>query len=241
MGRIAKALYGLYAIVLFASVALLTTLIMTLLPGVTRRRRLARGAARAFLRLAAMPLTVVGLEHLPEGPCILVANHCSYLDGVVFTAALPPRFGFVIKREMAKVPLAGFLLNRIGSQFMARDQAGQTTNDARRVMRSAASGQSMVFFPEGTFSEEPGLLKFHIGAFATAQRAGCPIVPAIIHGSRIALSPRGGLPHPARLRIEILQPVLPTAAGSGEAAGALCREARNAILGKLQEPDLGSA
>src|SRR5579862_4885341 len=123
MGRLARALYGLYAVVLFASVALFTTLIMTLLPGVTRRRRLARGAARVFLRLAGMPLTVVGLEHLPEGLCILVANHCSYLDGVVFTAALPPRFGFVIKREMAKVPLAGFLLNRIGSQFMARDQA----------------------------------------------------------------------------------------------------------------------
>lgn len=241
MVRIAKALYGLYAVVLFASLALLATLIMTLLPGITRRRWLARSGARLFLRLAGMPLTVMGLEHLPEGPCILVANHCSYLDGVVFTAALPPRFGFVIKREMAQVPLAGFLLNRIGSQFMARAQAGQTTNDARRVMRSAASGQSMVFFPEGTFSEEPGLLKFHIGAFATAQRAGCPIVPAIIYGTRIALSPRGGLPHPARLRIQILEPVMPTAPAGGEAAGALCREARNAILAKLQEPDLGNA
>ena len=99
------------------------------------------------------------------------------LDGLVFTAALPPRFGFVIKREMATVPLAGFLLNRIGSQFVARNQAGQTTRDARRVMRSAESGQSMVFFPEGTFSEEPGLLRFHFGAFATAQRAGCPGSP----------------------------------------------------------------
>jgi 1-acyl-sn-glycerol-3-phosphate acyltransferase len=240
MRLIANSLYGLYAVVVFAIVALLAMLTMVLLPGLTRRRWLARAAARLFLRLAGMPLTVVGLEHLPQGPCILVANHCSYIDGVVFTAALPARFGFVIKREMAKVPLAGFLLNQIGSQFMARDQAGQTTSDARRVMRSAASGQSMVFFPEGTFSEEPGLLKFHIGAFATAQRASCPIVPAVIHGSRIALSPRGGLPQPARLRIEILKPVMPTALPGGEAAAALCREARNAILAKLQEPDRGA-
>ena len=118
-----------------------------------------------------------------------MANHASYLDGVAFTAALPPRFGFVIKREMASVPLAGFLLNRIGSQFMARDKTGQTTKDARRVMRSAELGQSLVFFPEGTFSEEPGLLKFHFGAFATAQRAGCPVVPAIIQGSRRGVVP----------------------------------------------------
>ena len=170
-----------------------------------------------------------------------MANHASYLDGVVFTAALPPRFGFVIKREMATVPLAGFLLNRIGSQFMARDKTGQTTKDARRVMRSAELGQSMVFFPEGTFSEEPGLLKFHYGAFATAQRAGCPVVPAIIHGSRVALSPRGGLPQPVPLRIEILDPLMPIGADRPEAVAALCRQARNAILGKLQEPDREAA
>ncbi|HEY1900387.1 MAG TPA: lysophospholipid acyltransferase family protein [Steroidobacteraceae bacterium] len=241
MHFIAKPLYGLYAAVLFAALALFAMLLMALLPGLQRRRWLARAAARAFLRLAGMPLTVAGLERLPAGPCILVANHCSYLDGVAFTAALPPRFGFVIKREMATVPLAAFLLNRIGSQFMARDRAAQRTKDARRVMRSAESGQSMVFFPEGTFSEEPGLLRFHFGAFAAAQRAGCPVVPAVIQGSRVALSPRGGLPHPTRLRIEILDPVIPSPHGGTESVAALCRQARNAILGILQEPDREAA
>ena len=238
---IAKFLYALYAALLFTVFGFAALLAMILLPGLHRRRWLARQAARAFLHLAGMPLTVHGLGHLPEGPCVLVANHASYLDGVVFTAALPPRFGFVIKREMASVPLAGLLLNRIGSQFMARDKAAQTTRDARRVMRSAASGQSIVFFPEGTFSEDPGLLKFHYGAFATAQRAGCPVVPAIIYGTRVALSPRGGLPCPTPLRIEILEPLPPHSSGGSEGVAALCRQARNAILGKLQEPDLEAA
>ncbi|MGC1457695.1 MAG: lysophospholipid acyltransferase family protein [Steroidobacteraceae bacterium] len=241
MRLIAKSLYGLYVTVLFTTLGLAALLVMILLPGLGRRRWLARVTSRAFLHLAGMPLTIEGLERLPAGPCVLVSNHASYLDGLAFTAALPPRFGFVIKREMATVPLAGFLLSRIGSQFMARDAAAQTTRDARRVMRSAASGQSIVFFPEGTFSEEPGLLKFHFGAFATAQRAGCPVVPAIIHGSRVALSPRGGLPHPTRLRIEILDPVMPAAVADGDAVAALCRQARNAILGRLQEPDREAA
>ncbi len=240
MRRIANFVYGLYAAVLFTCLSFLAMLGMMVLPGLSRRRWLARGTARTFLRLAGMPLTVEGLERLPAGACVVVANHASYLDGVAFTAALPPRFGFVIKREMATVPLAGFLLHRIGSQFMARGQAGKTTKDARRVMRSAESGESLFFFPEGTFSEEPGLLKFHFGAFATAQRAGCPVVPAIIHGSRVALSPRGGLPHPGPLRIEILEPVGTPLTGT-EAVAALCRQARNAILGKLQEPDREAA
>jgi len=51
---------------------------------------------------------VSGQSRLPKGtPYVLVANHASYLDGVVMTAALPPRFGFVIKREMNDVPGAG--------------------------------------------------------------------------------------------------------------------------------------
>jgi 1-acyl-sn-glycerol-3-phosphate acyltransferase len=241
MRLITEFLYGLYALLLFTSLSLLAMAGMAILPSLSRRRSLARRTSRVFLRLAGMPLTVEGLEHLPPGPCVLVANHASYLDGVAFTAALPPRFGFVIKREMASVPLAGFLLNRIGSQFMARDKTGQTTRDARRVMRSAELGQSLVFFPEGTFSEEPGLLRFHFGAFATAQRAGCPVVPAIIHGSRVALSPRGGLPRPTPLRIEILDPLLPTPHTGAEAVAALCRQARSAILGKLQEPDREAA
>jgi 1-acyl-sn-glycerol-3-phosphate acyltransferase len=241
MNLIFKVLYGFYAVPLFICVALLALLVMVVLPRLSQRRRVARAASRIFLRLAGMPLTVDGLERLPEGPCIVVANHASYIDGLVFTAALPPRFGFVIKREMATVPLAGFLLRRIGSQFMARDKAAQTTMDARRVMRSAENGHSLVFFPEGTFSEDPGLLRFHHGAFATAQRAGCPVVPAIIQGSRVALSPRGGLPQPVRLRIEILDPVIPTTQVGGEAVAALCRQARNAILGRLQEPDREAA
>jgi 1-acyl-sn-glycerol-3-phosphate acyltransferase len=241
MRLIAQIPYALYAGIVFICLSLAALLGISVLPGLSRRRWLTRAVARTFLHVAGMPLTVVGLERLPDGPCVLVANHASYLDGVAFIAALPPRFGFVIKREMASVPLAGFLLNRIGSQFMARDKTGQTTKDARRVMRSAELGESLVFFPEGTFSEEPGLLKFHFGAFATAQRAGCPVIPAVIHGSRVALSPRGGLPQPTPLRIEILDAVIPTTLTGTEAVTALCRQARNAILGKLQEPDREAA
>ncbi len=97
------------------------------------------------------------LERIPGGQCVVVANHASYLDGLVFTAALPPRFGFVIKREMESVPLAGALLRRLGSEFVERFNRHRGGADARRVLRTAVSGNSLVFFPEGTFDERPGL------------------------------------------------------------------------------------
>jgi 1-acyl-sn-glycerol-3-phosphate acyltransferase len=185
-----------------------------------------------------MPLTVRSPEHLPEGQCVVVSNHASYLDGVVFTAALPPRFGFVIKREMAGVPLAGLLLRRLGSEFVERFNRQRGASDARRVLRNAVSGNSLVFFPEGTFTRTPGLLKFHTGAFLTAARARCPVIPAIVRGTRVALSPNGGLPRPGRIVVELL-PAVTVSPESPDATATTLRDgARGAILRQLGEPDL---
>jgi 1-acyl-sn-glycerol-3-phosphate acyltransferase len=172
---------------------------------------------------------------------VVVSNHASYIDGVVFTAALPPRFGFVIKREMNNVPVAGLLLRRLGSEFVERFNRNRGASDARRVLRNAVSGNSLVFFPEGTFTREPGLLRFHSGAFMTAARAGCPVVPATVKGSRVALSPKGGLPRPGRIFVEVLAAVTATAGNSEAAAAELRDQARDAILRELGEPDLVGA
>src|SRR6185437_5181851 len=109
--------------------------------------------------------------------------------------------------------------------------------DARRVLRNADQGHSLVFFPEGTFPRTPGLLKFHTGAFATAVRAGCPLVPAAVSGTRRALPPSGGLPRPGAIELQIL-PALPPPDTEGDqaAAAVLLRErARTAILTALGE------
>src|SRR6185312_9614060 len=238
MSTARNRLFGVYAIGLFLILGLGTLLALLLVPGVARRRAIARGISRGFLGLAAMPVRVVNPERLPTTQCVVVANHASYLDGVVFTAALPPRFGFVIKREMNSVPLAGLLLRRLGSEFVERFGRNRGAADARRVLRNAANGHSLVFFPEGTFTRTPGLLKFHTGAFVTAARAGCPVIPAVVRGTRAALPPTGGLPRPGRIEIDIL-PAVEAAPDAGEASSAALRDgARAAILLALGEPDL---
>ena len=185
-----------------------------------------------------MPLRVRGLDRLAAGQCIVVANHASYLDGLVFTAALPARFSFVIKREMSAVPLAGLFLRRIGSEFVDRFDRHRTAADARRLLRNAASGHSLVFFPEGTFTRIPGLLKFHTGAFVTAARASCPVVPAVVRGTRAALPPSGGLPRPGRIEVEILPPIDAQPQTADSSSTTLRDRARQAILVALGEPDL---
>jgi 1-acyl-sn-glycerol-3-phosphate acyltransferase len=230
--------YGAYAITAFlllASCALIATLV---LPGVQRRRAAARAWARAFLWVAGMPLTVKSLDLLPPGQCVVVSNHVSYIDGLVYTAALPPQFGFVIKREMNDVPVIGFFLRRLGSEFVERANRHRSASDARRVLRTAISGNSLVFFPEGTFPLEPGLLKFHAGAFMTAARAGCPVVPATVKGTRVTLPPTSHWPHPGRIVVEFLPPLTLTGPKSDVVAVELRNQSRAVILRELGEPDL---
>ena len=233
-----RFVYGLYAVALFLAVVVFALVGVILLPTLKLRRGAARIAARVFFAGAGMPVRIRGAGNLPAGQCVVVANHASYLDGVVMTAALPPRFGFVIKREMNDVPGAGLLLRRLGSEFVERFDRHKGATDARRVLRTAANGHSLVFFPEGTFKHEVGLGKFHTGAFAIAARAECPVVPAVILGTRRNMPATRILPRPGPIEVRYGQPIVPVAGGSEDPVLKLRDESRAAILSQLGEPDL---
>jgi 1-acyl-sn-glycerol-3-phosphate acyltransferase len=191
--------------VLFVGLGL-TVLVVNLFVASLRRRRLVAGVfSRAFLRAAGIPFTVEGLDRLPQIPCVVVANHSSYIDGLVAAAALPPDFAFVIKKEMVRVPLAGLLLRRLGSQFVERFNRHKGGVDTRRVLKLAATGQSLVFFPEGTFTEIRQVGKFLGGAFTTAARSDMPVVAMAIHGTRAVMPPDGRGVYRLPIRVEILE------------------------------------
>jgi 1-acyl-sn-glycerol-3-phosphate acyltransferase len=239
-----RFIYGVYAALLFLAVVVFALIGVILLPTLRLRRGTARIAARTFFAGAGMPVRLTGLGNIPEGQCVVVANHASYLDGVVMTAALPPRFGFVIKREMNDVPGAGLLLRRIGSEFVERFNRHKGATDARRVLRTAASGHSLVFFPEGTFTPEVGLGKFHTGAFAIAARAACPVVPTVILGTRRNMPATRILPRPGAIEVRFEAPITASAAGAAgeheDAVIALRDRSRAVILAELGEPDLAA-
>ena len=197
--------YTGYCVALFMVLGL-TVLVINLFLGNLRSRRAVAGAfARAFMRASGIRVTVAGMQHLPKVPCIVVANHASYIDGLVAAAALPPDFAFVIKKEMGRVPLAGLLLRRLGSQFVERFDRHKGAVDARRVLKLAATGQSLVFFPEGTFGETAQIGKFHGGAFATAARSDMPVVAMAIIGAREVMPSGAATIRPRPIRVEILE------------------------------------
>jgi 1-acyl-sn-glycerol-3-phosphate acyltransferase len=230
--------YAVYATVLFAVLAVGVLVLILLIPWQSVRRRMVHIAAWLFLFGAGIRLRVLHPERVPAEACVVVANHSSYLDGVVLFAALPPVFGFVIKREMSRVPLANLLLRRIGAHYVDRGQGHKGARDTRKLLKQAASGGSLAFFPEGTFHTTPGLMRFRSGAFLVAARAGFPVLPVAIRGSRHALPPGSFLPHPGQIEIELAPPIAAPASTDEADTSAVRRAARQAILERTNEPDL---
>ena len=235
--RLATTIYGTYALSLLATMLGLATVLAFVLPKLTWRRRVTHSCARVWLWAVGLRVRVTGLDALPEGSCVLVANHSSYLDGVVMKAVLPPRFSFVVKREAASTPVLGLLLRRIGAEFVDRHSATGRQRAARRIMKRAEQGHALVFFPEGTFDAQVGLKRFKIGAFVAAARGNAQVVPAVIHGARRALPSDTKVPRPGLLHVEVLEPI----GGNGESPEALRDESRRRMLARLDEPDLAAA
>jgi 1-acyl-sn-glycerol-3-phosphate acyltransferase len=236
--RIVRYVYAAYALVAFALLAIVALLLILPVPRLSLRRRIARRFARIALAVCGMRLTVLHPERLGSEPSIVVANHCSYLDGIVLYAALPPTFGFVIKREMSRVPLANLLLRRIGAHYVDRSRGQKSARDTRKLLRQARSGGALAFFPEGTFGREPGLMRFRSGAFVVAARSGMAIVPVAIRGTRAAMPPGSLMPWPGRIQIE-LAPVQPAPLSTREEhVGQALTAARLAILQRIPDPDL---
>ena len=240
--HIAWASWAWTVFVVAAVGAWLTTM---LLPGVALRRRAARGWARCALALSGVQVRVEGLEHLAERPpaalphtsaVLVVANHASYLDSILLTAVLPPRFGYAAMRELASAALLAVPLRRLGAVFVERVDAAGGAEDTAALEAHARAGEPLVIFPEGTFRRAPGLLPFKLGAFVVAAHTGAPIVPVALAGTRSLLRDGEWMPRRCEIVVTVGAPIVSTA-HDWDAALALRAAARSAILASVAEPD----
>jgi len=230
-------LYGIYAWTVFVVSVLLGIFVALIVPSLDRRRRWVTECAKAPFPLAGIRVEVHGLTRIPADSCVVVANHASYIDGVLLQGYLPPRFSYVVKGEMRNVPLIGFLLRRIGSKFVERFDTIGSARDARSLLKAAHYGESLAIFPEGTFIAEPGLGRFRRGAFSAAMSAELPLVPIVISGSRGILRSETMLPRHGHVRIDVLDPIAPDDPAFASQR-TLIEAARQRMLKVLEEPDL---
>lgn len=202
--------------------------------------QVSRACARIFVSLSGISLGIDGVGNVECKPSVLVANHASYIDGIVLVAALPGNlapsgfFNFVAKKELLESFVSRHYLMHLGADFVARGGLGE---DANRLGKAVESGHSMIFFPEGTFTRMPGLAGFRMGAFLAASHAGAAVIPIALKGTRSILRDGSWFPRRGKAEVWIGDPIFPEGAG-WQSAIMLRDAARTAILEHCGEPDL---
>jgi 1-acyl-sn-glycerol-3-phosphate acyltransferase len=109
---------------------------------------------------------------------LLVSNHLSYLDILVYGATLP--CVFVAKQEVRSWPMLGLLAALGGTVFLDRTSSASAAAAAVRIEQLLADGLVVLVFPEGTSSDGAQVLRFHPFLFEPAIRANAPVAAAAI-------------------------------------------------------------
>ena len=130
-------------------------------------------------------IEIVGLEHVPTTtPALIASRHESAFDTLLWPTLLP-RFCFVLKQELLRIPLFGKLLLASGMIAIDRDGGGATIRSMLRQAEVAVKqGRQIVIFPEGTRAAPGQVLPLHPGVAALANRTGLPVIPVATDSGR---------------------------------------------------------
>jgi 1-acyl-sn-glycerol-3-phosphate acyltransferase len=207
--KASRYIFAGYAWTLFYALVPFVWISVALLPLISWRWSLIRMAIRFLRALTGTPLHVEGLENLPpaEKPVILVANHASYLDTLALIDAIPRKFAYVAKQELADKFYSRVFLQQLDTLFVERFDSQRSVMATEEFITHLAKGRSLAFYPEGTFRTEPGLLPFHMGAFVAAVQSSVQIIPVTIRGTRAILPGDSKSPRHGAVRI-IISPSL---------------------------------
>jgi len=197
---------------------------------------MARAWARCLLWGSGVKVKVEGLEKIAaEGSYVFVSNHLSYMDTPVVLANIPVQFRFLAKSGLFKIPLLGTHLARAGHISVPRDDARaavKTMTTAAQVIRER--GISLLVFPEGGRSQTGELASFKEGAAYIAIRAGVPLVPIALQGTREVLPFGSGHVRAGSVTMRIGEPV-PTDQIQLRDRGRITAELRDRIVSMLDE------
>jgi 1-acyl-sn-glycerol-3-phosphate acyltransferase len=237
MRSAAAVLYAGYWWFVLAVIACLVWPAVMLLSRRAWRHAVIGKATRLWFFLTGIGLDINGKIPGSNDHVVIIANHASYLDGAVLSAAIPGELTFISKQEFADQFFTGGFLRRLGTLFVRRVDTAAGIKGAEVIVATAKAGHRLSIFPEGTLLRRPGLLGFRLGAFIAAVEAGTAVVPVSIRGTRTVLRGEQWFPRRGDIMIEIGHRIEPQGTGF-QAAVQLRDAARSWVLEHCGEADL---
>lgn len=169
--------------------------------------RMAIRGLKGMLWLAGVRVRIEGLENVPPGVCVFVANHTSNSDPPAVVVAIPKRVSLLAKKEVFRLPILATAFRLTGIVPVDRGDPDSAAASVDKAVQALKSGLSFLVYPEGTRSPDGRLLPFKRGSFVMAIEAGVPIVPVSVAGAHKIMR-KGQWPiHPGEIVVKFQPPV----------------------------------
>lgn len=150
---------------------------------------------------------VNGLENIPsQDRLLIVANHESFLDGLLLGLFIPKRATFVVHTGVLKNWLFRQILKL--TPHLAVDPSSPLA--MKKVVKRLEAGENIVIFPEGRITLTGALMKVYDGPGFVAAKTGATILPVRVEGAAQSYFGRLSDDHPRKIFPRVTLTVLPS-------------------------------
>jgi len=163
--------------------------------------------SKQIMKMTGSKINVLGENHLPNGPVLLVSNHEGDFDIPLLLGFIKKPFGFISKVEVKKVPILSKWMEIMNCVFLDRRDRRQSVRSIREGISHLKQGHSILIFPEGTRSKGGPIGDFKSGSFRLAKEAKVAIVPISIQGTADVFEKNNRLIKPATITLTICNPI----------------------------------
>ena len=125
-------------------------------------------------------IKVIGKANIPDGPCIICANHSALIDPIllIFAFGRQNHLHIMAKIELFKIPVLSSILKKL--EMICVDRSTTDVSAIKDSLRHLKNGEKIAVFPEGTRVSEDDTIAAKSGAVRLALKSGTPIIPVYI-------------------------------------------------------------
>ena len=212
-----STLYMLLQVIITPPYALITLMCFPLSPH--QRYRVTSSWTRVMLFLlrhvCGIRYRIIGAEHIPQTPSIVLSKHQSAWETLAFQEIFPPQV-WVLKKELLRIPFFGWglaMTSPIAIDRSARKKAlEQIVEQGRDRLQQ---GFWIVIFPEGTRIPPGQRGKYRIGGAWLATHVHVPVVP-VAHNAGELWGRNSLIKYPGTVTVSIGEPIDPAGMEAGE-------------------------
>lgn len=140
-----------------------------------------RFGARVLVRVL-YSCTFKGFENIPaQGPAIVIANHISYMDGLIMNCASPRKMRFIIDEDIYNVPVVNYFM-KMDRAIPVRPAKESVKQMIEKVTEALGQGDLVAIFPEGQITYSGNLSRFKFGIEWLMANNTVPVIPVVLDG-----------------------------------------------------------